>query len=67
LFKLRLESDDATEKERFLQTLDLDLERVTAEEKQAHRDDLVAANPWVANSVDTEPFFKVSLIMPKRD
>lgn len=59
LFRLRFEDDDAAEKERFLRALKLDWEQVAPEEKYAHRDALVAANPRLASSVDTETFYKV--------
>lgn len=59
LFRLRFENDDAAEKERFLRALKLDWEQVAPEEKYAHRDALVAANPRLASSVDTETFYKV--------
>ncbi|PWN36574.1 DNA primase, large subunit [Meira miltonrushii] len=59
LFRLRFENDDASEKERFLKTLNFDWEFVTKEERQANREALIAANPRLANFVDSETFYKV--------
>lgn len=33
--------------------------QVSSEERQAHREALIAASPRLANSIDTEAFFKV--------
>jgi DNA primase large subunit len=59
LFRMRFESDDATERERFLQTLNIDWTPVSEEEKMANREALMAANPKLANYVDGETFYKI--------
>lgn len=60
LFRLRFETDDSTEREHFLRTLDLNWQPVSNQEKAAHKDDLLAATPSLsARDWDSEAFFKV--------
>lgn len=59
LFRLRFESDDAQERERFLQTLQFEWKSVSQEEKQNNKESLLAATPWLYSTFDSESFFKV--------
>ncbi|CAO1638125.1 unnamed protein product [Parajaminaea phylloscopi] len=60
LFRLRFESDDTSERDHFLRTLDLDWQMVTKEEKAQHKEELLAATPSLsAHKWDAENFFKV--------
>lgn len=59
LFRLRYESDDSGERERFLSGLNLKWETVTAQEKEAHREQLLAVSPWLASTWNQEGFLKV--------
>ncbi|CAO1614657.1 unnamed protein product [Sympodiomycopsis kandeliae] len=59
LFRLRFESDDSAERERFLAGLDLKWETVTAQEKQLYKDELLAVSPWLSSTWENEGFFKV--------
>ncbi|PWN99924.1 DNA primase, large subunit [Tilletiopsis washingtonensis] len=59
LFRLRFDTDDAAEREAFLQTLNFDWVQVSSEEKQANKDALLATTPWLKATFDNESFFKV--------
>lgn len=60
LFRLRFETDDSTERESFLRTLDLNWEPVSSQEKQTFREELLAATPSLsAAQWESEAFFKV--------
>lgn len=59
LFRLRFESDDSAEREYFLSTLDLKWASVSAREKEEHKEELLAINPWLAKDWESEGFFKV--------
>lgn len=59
LFRLRFESDDSAERERFLAMLDFKWDSVTQQEKDAHREDLLAVSPWLHSTWEHEGFFKV--------
>lgn len=43
LFRIRLDTDDADERQRFLRTLDFEWVPVTPDEKEKHRKELMAA------------------------
>ena len=58
LFKLRLEEDDGREKRAFIDSLNLDWDYVTPEEKQRLGDSLLGATPGVRR-VEDENWFKV--------
>ncbi|SJX64099.1 related to PRI2-DNA-directed DNA polymerase alpha, 58 KD subunit (DNA primase) [Sporisorium reilianum f. sp. reilianum] len=59
LFRLRFETDDATERESFMRSLNLDWKPVSAEEKRSYREQLVATHPKMASTFESETFFKV--------
>jgi DNA primase large subunit len=58
LFKLRLEEDDGREKRAFIESLNLDWDYVTAEEKRSLGEELLGATPGVRR-LDDENWFKV--------
>lgn len=62
LFRLRYESDDAREREAFLDSLQLDWERVSDGEKERLKDALQAASPRTRKTWATERFYKVPWI-----
>jgi DNA primase large subunit len=59
LFKLRLDEDDGREKRAFVDSLNMDWDVVSAEEKAALGDELLAATPGVRR-LDDENWFKVA-------
>lgn len=59
LFRLRFETDDATEREIFMRSLNLDWNPVSGEEKRMYREQLVATHPKMASTFESETFFKV--------
>ncbi|KAI3478080.1 hypothetical protein L1887_60011 [Cichorium endivia] len=59
LFRLRFETDDASERESFMRSLNLDWNPVSNEEKNQYREQLVATHPKMASTFDSETFFKV--------
>lgn len=77
LFRLRFDTDDTSEREQFLRTLDLDWQTVTQEEKEDHKGDLLAATPsnstralstaeWNAEAFFKVPWTKVPDLVEKR-
>ena len=59
LFRLRFETDDAIERESFMQSLNLDWKPVEAAEKNQYREQLIATHPKMASTFESETFFKV--------
>ena len=59
LFRLRFETDDATERESFMRSLNLDWKPVSPDEKRIYREQLVATHPKMASTFESETFFKV--------
>ncbi|PWZ03616.1 DNA primase, large subunit [Testicularia cyperi] len=59
LFRLRFETDDAAEREDFMRSLNLDWHAVSSEEKNRYRQQLIATHPKMANTFESETFFKV--------
>lgn len=59
LFRLRYESDDSSERERFLASLDLKWDTVSGAEKEQFKDKLLAVSPRLASTWEQEGFIKV--------
>ncbi|KDN37374.1 DNA primase, large subunit, partial [Tilletiaria anomala UBC 951] len=59
LFKLRFDADDTREREAFLNSLKLDWQPVSEEEKERLRPQLQSASPRTRKSWPTERFYKV--------
>lgn len=59
LFRLRFETDDASEREDFMRSLKLDWKPVSNDEKRQYQQQLIATHPKLASSFDSETFFKV--------
>lgn len=62
LFRLRLNSDDLSERSSFIRSLDLDWwETVTEDEKREYASELAAmSRPWGKNAVEDDNWFKVN-------
>ena len=60
LFRLRFQNDDARERQRFVESLQLDLEVVPEEEKRALAEELMNATPGLRRQeIDEGSWFKV--------
>lgn len=59
LFKLRLDSDDARERDAFLETLQLDWKPVPEEDKERLKGKLLSATPWIRKNWASERFYGV--------
>lgn len=60
LFKLRLESDDASEREAFLKSQNFQWELVTGEEKDIYKSELMSSSRIKRDEWEAEGFMKVS-------
>lgn len=59
LFRLRFQADDLRERQAFVESLNLDWETVTEDEKRQFWDELKAVSGGVAKRVEEESYFKV--------
>jgi DNA primase large subunit len=63
LFRIRFETDAADERHAFLNSLNFDWQSVSDEEKNALREQLTAAAPYLTKNFESEVYFKVGCPM----
>jgi len=59
LFRLRFQADDARERQAFVESLSLDWETVSEEEKREYAEELKAAGGGFPKRIEEESYFKV--------
>ncbi|KAK0546840.1 DNA primase subunit pri2 [Tilletia horrida] len=59
LFRMRFESDDSSERDAFIQSLNLNWERVSSEEKERLAPQLKSVSSWATANFAKEIYFKV--------
>ena len=59
LFRIRFQADDARERQTFVESLNLDWDTVSDDEKRMYWEDLKAAGGGYAKRIEEESYFKV--------